>query len=428
MDTLERLEAGDLAGATRLDLACGLRHFPQAAYGLAETLEVLNLSGNALSDLPHDLHRFKRLKVVFCSNNAFTHLPEALGGCPQLQMVGFKANRITRVPASALPARLRWLILTDNQLSTLPSALGERASLQKLMLAGNRLAELPQSLAQCERLELLRIASNRLAALPGWLTELPALAWLAYAGNPLLPAALCRPARLPAHTTLAWGRLALGARLGEGASGEIVQARLDGALPVAVKLYKGQVTSDGSPLDEMAASLAAGQHPALIPLRGQLQGHPEGREGLVMDLVDRAFVNLAAPPSLASCSRDVYPPGLALGPAEALRIAKQVASLGAHLHARGIMHGDLYAHNLLWRPGGDCLLGDFGAASFHAGDGGPQAQALERLEVRAFGILLGELLHCSGERAEHLKRLAVACIGAPAQRPRFIQLADALGG
>lgn len=425
MHTLQQLESGALAGATRLDLACGLREFPQAIYGLADTLEVLNLTGNALAALPDDLPRLKKLKVVFCSNNAFRHLPEVLGACPHLEMVGFKANRIAEVAASALPAKLRWLILTDNQLAAVPAALGERPALQKLMLAGNRLEALPESLAQCARLELLRIASNQLSALPGWLTQLPALAWLAYAGNPL-PAALQRPA--PAQRPVSFSRLQLGRALGEGASGQIVQARLDGQTELALKLYKGVLTSDGSPLDEMAACLAAGEHPALIPLHGQLCDDPQGRLGLLMALIDPAFQNLAGPPSLASCSRDVYPAGLRLAPAEALRMAAQVASACAHLHARGVMHGDLYAHNLLWRAGGDCLLGDFGAASFHAADGGPQALALERLEVRAFGILLGELLGLAGIDDERLAQLQQACLGNPPARPRFAELAALLAG
>ena len=38
------------------------------------------------------------------------------------------------------------------------------------------------------------------------------------------------------------------------------------------------------------------------------------------------------------------------------------------------------------------MLGDFGAACFHATDDRQQSRALQRIEVRAFGILLGELL------------------------------------
>jgi hypothetical protein len=56
------------------------------------------------------------------------------------------------------------------------------------------------------------------------------------------------------------------------------------------------------------------------------------------------------------------------------------------------MHGDLYAHNILHCGAGRALLGDFGAASFYdAGDREP-GMALQRLEVRAYGCLLEELL------------------------------------
>ena len=56
------------------------------------------------------------------------------------------------------------------------------------------------------------------------------------------------------------------------------------------------------------------------------------------------------------------------------------------------MHGDLYAHNILYTLAGDALLGDFGAACFFAPEGLATATALQRLEVRAFGGLLEELL------------------------------------
>jgi len=52
IDTLNRLRAGQLAGITRLDLSCGLTALPDEVFALAGTLEVLNLSGNRLRDLP----------------------------------------------------------------------------------------------------------------------------------------------------------------------------------------------------------------------------------------------------------------------------------------------------------------------------------------------------------------------------------------
>jgi len=396
MHTLADLRAGTLAGITRLDLSCDLREFPREIFDLADTLEVLNLSGNALSSLPDDLHRLKHLRILFASDNRFTALPDCIGQCEQLQVVGFKANRIAQVSASSLPPRLRWLILTDNCIESLPEELGQRPDLQKLMLAGNRLRTLPSSLANCHRLELIRIAANQLTELPDWLLQLPSLAWLAFADNPLCPG----PVQLPIQQ-IPWPRLSLTHRLGEGASGIIQQGvwiAPEGERTVAVKLYKGSITSDGSPLNEMAACIAAGRHPHLIEVLGQISEHPEQQNGLVMALIAPDFANLAGPPSLDSCSRDVYDIETRYSLAALLHLAQGISSVTAHLHAHGITHGDLYGHNILVQKDGTSLLGDFGAASFHPSL--RAGEALERIETRAFGILLGELLErCDAEPA-----------------------------
>ena len=409
MHTLAQLKAGQLAGITRLDLACGLTEFPREIFELADSLEILNLSGNALSSLPDDLHRLPHLRVLFCSDNAFTELPECLGQCAKLSMIGFKANQISHVPAAALPPLLRWLILTDNRIGQLPDELGERPLLQKLMLAGNQLSDLPHSLANCHNLELLRIASNRFTRLPEWLLALPSLTWLAYAGNPVEMAV--ELAADDATPDIPWAELELAEVLGEGASGVIRKALWQPqALPVAVKLYKGTITSDGSPLHEMQACIAAGLHPNLIKVQGRVVGHPEAQAALVMDLIDPSYRNLAALPSLASCTRDVYAPGTLFSLDVALRMARSIASVAAHLHRHGITHGDLYGHNILWNEAGDCLLGDFGAASFHATADTLETRALQRIEVRAFGVLLGELLErVEAEVSEELVALRERC-------------------
>lgn len=434
MHTLAQLRAGELSGITRLDLSCGLTEFPAEIFDLADTLEILNLSGNALSCLPDDLHRLTRLRVLFCSDNQFTALPACLGQCTALTMIGFKANRIADVPGAALPPLLRWLILTDNCIDTLPSELGERAHLQKLMLAGNRLQSLPSSLTNCHRLELLRIAANQLTELPHWLLTLPSLTWLAYAGNPLETEA--DAAALEATPQIDWSALRLEQQLGEGASGVISRAtwqRADGAVtPVAVKLYKGEMTSDGSPLHEMNACITAGLHPNLIRIEGRIHGHPDGQQGLVMQLIDPSFANLAGLPSLASCSRDVYAEDRRFSAQVALRIAMGIASAAEHLHQQGITHGDLYGHNILLNDQGDCLLGDFGAASFHSTTDSMETRALQRIEVRAFGVLLGELLAridsgLSNERREVLEELAQRCSQADVLgRPGFSEVIEVL--
>jgi len=395
MHTLEDLRAGKLTGLRRLDLSAGLTEFPPEIFDLADTLEVLNLSGNRLTALPPDLSRLSRLQVLFCSDNDFEAVPELLGQCPRLRMVSFKANKIRTLPAAALPPNLRWLILTDNQLAALPPEIGQCTQLEKLLLAGNQLRTLPPELANCTQLGLLRIAANQLTELPMWLLAMPSLAWLAYAGNPFGAAAEAAVVARHPIGSIAWPELTLEQQLGEGASGVIYRARWQRpagvATEVAIKLFKGAVTSDGLPQSEMAACIGAGQHPNLIAVEGKISQHPAGTQGLVLELIDPAYGNLAGPPSLATCTRDVYAPGTTFSLAAAGRLAHGIASSAAHLHAQGILHGDLYAHNILATVDGDALLGDFGAASFFDA-ATPAAASLQRLEARAFGHLLEELL------------------------------------
>ena len=431
MHTLAQLRAGEHHGVTRLQLREGLSEFPAEIFNLADSLEILDLSGNQLSQLPDDLPKLHKLRVIFCSDNRFTELPEVLGQCKQLSMVGFKANRIAQVSPKALPPLLRWLILTDNALTELPAEIGQCMHMQKLMLAGNQLSALPPELAQCTRLELLRISANRLTELPLWLLHMPRLTWLAFAGNPLAHALEAQALADTSTPQVPWEQLQLQHQLGEGASGVIHQATWHAnghAQPVAVKLFKGAVTSDGLPDCEMSACVQVGQHPHLVSAMGRLTAHPSGTQGLVMPLIAPAFRNLAGPPSLESCTRDVYPSDTRLDVATLLRWIRGLASALRHLHGRGLTHGDVYAHNILCDPQGHALLSDFGAASFFSKQNQTMAEGLQRLEVRAFGCLLQELIaRCDAPHAleilQQIATMADACLHeTPAHRPLFAQI------
>lgn len=392
-DTLAQLRDGKLAGATRLKLSCGLTTFPREIFDLADTLEVLDLGGNHLTELPDDLARLHHLKILFCTDNDFRHVPAVVGACPSLTMVAFKSNQVVSIDPDALSLSLRWLILTGNQIRRLPGSIGRCSQLQKLMLAGNRLQELPDEMAECRSLELLRLSANEFTRLPEWLLAMPNLCWLAMAGNP------CTEMRLPVPDlpSFDWAGLCVGERLGEGASGVISRAVWNGAAgaipqPVAIKIFKGAMTSDGLPACELAACMAAGRHPNLIGALGRITNHPAQSDGLVMSLIDPEFKTLAGPPSMQSCTRDVYPESLTVEVPALLQLVKAVALAAQHLHSRQILHGDLYAHNIQWLPTGQALLGDFGAAAWYGGFDTASQRALERLEVRAWGILVEELL------------------------------------
>ncbi|GAB2829070.1 leucine-rich repeat-containing protein kinase family protein [Comamonas piscis] len=394
----EQLHSGALRGARQIKLAAGLREFPRELFALVDTLEALDLSGNQLSTLPDDLTRFGQLRVLFASNNPFTELPSVLGRMPKLQMVGFKACQIRTVAADSLPPQLRWLILTDNQITELPDTLGERPSLQKLMLACNQLQALPRGLADSPRLELLRLAGNRFDALPPEVLAMPALAWLAMAGNPMTLGS--EQQVLQANAAAAWrsGDLQRQELLGQGASGHIYRATpMDGGADVALKVFKAGQTSDGTPQSEMAAGLAAGQHPHLLTPMAVLQPDADAacdssELAMVLPLLPPGLQPLAGPPSLASCTRDVYADDAQFSTAVAQRMLAQVRSAVAHLHGQGMLHGDVYAHNILWNPDtGDAVLSDLGAASMLGELPAAQRLQLQQMELRALRHLEAEV-------------------------------------
>jgi hypothetical protein len=313
-------------------------------------------------------------------------------------MIGFRNNKIHTVHEEGLPLSTRWLILTDNALETLPNSMGDLHLLQKCMLSGNRLTAVPKSMSKCHNLELLRIAVNQLSELPSFLLTLPKLSWLAYGGNPFCAK---HPNCDVPLKVVPWESVELKEVLGEGASGLIYKAVFD-AKEVAVKVFKGDITSDGLPKEEMDINISMGKHEHLVDVLAQVKGHPEEKDVLMLELIPSRFFNLGLPPTLQTCSRDVYPEGFSLSLVQATKILTAMASAGMHMHERGIMHGDFYAHNIMMDSEANAILGDFGGASYFEPKEIAVRNALERLEVRAFGCLVEELLLLSKNDVENL--------------------------
>ena len=103
-----------------------------------------------------------------------------------------------------------------------------------------------------------------------------------------------------------------------------------------------------------------------------------------------------------------------------------MAAAAVHMHERGIMHGDFYAHNIMIDKEANNILGDFGGASYYEPTEVKVRNALERLEVRAFGCLVEELLLLSQndrsdpQRREKMEALRDECLNEKnVERPLF---------
>lgn len=440
MNSLHPFNLSYSMGDPRLKISQNLTEFPLEILQFADSLEILDLSNNQLKTLPQQFSQLKKLRIAFFNNNQFEEFPRVLADCPNLSMISFKGNKLQNISEDALSPNIRWLILTNNQLKTLPHSIGKLSKLQKCMLAGNQFQALPNELAHCKNLELIRLAANQLQTLPPWLFSLPRLTWVAYAGNPF-----CQTTAAQQNSVLSTidpSELRLGEVLGQGASGVIYKGLWQPGttsknLPqeVAVKLFKGEITSDGSPLDEMQACMAAGTHANLVHVLGKLSQPIDGKAGLVFSFITSDYVNLGGPPSLDTCTRDTYKDETTFTLPVILQIVRGIASVMAHLHTRGIMHGDLYAHNILVNHQGESILGDFGAASFYNPKDNAMGEALQKLESRAFGCLLEDLLDhyvCDHKEREadavhSLYELKQRCMNSvPNERPLFSTICQEL--
>ncbi|HMD32938.1 MAG TPA: protein kinase, partial [Candidatus Acidoferrales bacterium] len=167
------------------------------------------------------------------------------------------------------------------------------------------------------------------------------------------------------------------ASIGAGGMGEVYRAR-DARLnrDVAIKVSGVQF---GERFESEAKAIAALNHPNICQI------YDVGPNYLVMEYVDGAPI----------VSRDRPQ---ALPPAEAVRIATQIARALEAAHAKGIIHRDLKPANILATRDGAVKLLDFGLAKQNdAGAAGDETRSIGLTQV---GAIVGTPAYMSPEQAE----------------------------
>ncbi|MBF0153343.1 MAG: leucine-rich repeat domain-containing protein [Magnetococcales bacterium] len=184
-----------------------LLHILDEAY--QEQVDLLDLSGLDLQELPAEIGRFVHIRRLFLADNRLTTLPPEIAQLTSLELLDLRRNRIRHLPAqmatlsslsyvwlggndlTALPpvitalTSLQRLVLRHNRLTTLPPEVGALTRLRELSLQDNRLTFLPEEIGLLKALELLFLADNALTSLPVSLRELTALQRLDLSGNQL---------------------------------------------------------------------------------------------------------------------------------------------------------------------------------------------------------------------------------------------------
>lgn len=154
---------------------------------------------------------------------------------------------------------------------------------------------------------------------------------------------------------------------------------------------------------------------------------------VVLELIPKSYALLGGPPSFDTVTRDTFAPGKCLSVAYVVEALRCMASVGAHLHALGISHGDLYAHNVVANSVGKAILCDYGAATYYEKSDRNEFHILEQFEVRAFGCLIEDLLSLAKSSNTENVRFAnlcklkqLCCNSVPNQRPTFTEILQQL--
>ena len=149
-----------------------------------------------------------------------------------------------------------------------------------------------------------------------------------------------------------FGRYRIVERLGEGGMGTVWKAEDDLlGRSVALKLLSVRLAdSDSARARLLREARAAGalDHPGIGALYDA--GEQDGEIFIAMRLVDGGTV------------ADRIQSQGALGPLYAVRVAASAADALGHAHARGILHRDVSARNLMLTKDGQVIVVDFGLA------------------------------------------------------------------
>ena len=191
-----------------------------------------------------------------------------------------------------------------------------------------------------------------------------------------------------------WGHLQVGERIASGSYGEIYVAH-DPQLKIDVALKLLRRSTATTSIDQLlgeARTLAQVRHSNVVTIHGA--DIRDGRAGLWMELVHGQTLETW-----------LHSHGT-MGAGEANALGVDVCRALAAVHAAGLVHGDIKAHNVMRENGGRIVLMDFGAGRAQGADAvdvagtplylAPEVLAGEppspRSDIYSVGVLLFHLL------------------------------------
>lgn len=160
--------------------ACGLVHFETLEFLVESPVRALQLSNNALLDFPVHFARSTMkhtLEELVLHSNSLVQFPlEVARCCVELRTLDVSSNKLRSIPPEiGRLENLEVLVLSRNELETLPDELTLLAQLRDFKCDRNRLRALPLGIGRLAHLALIDVSFNQLETLPTSMTSLAAL-------------------------------------------------------------------------------------------------------------------------------------------------------------------------------------------------------------------------------------------------------------
>ncbi|XP_064604804.1 leucine-rich repeat-containing protein 40-like [Liolophura sinensis] len=149
-------------------------------------LTKLILASNSLNSLSEDLAKLSALVVLDVHDNQLTSLPKALGALSELQRLNLSHNKLELLPSELCRlSNLTVLQLQNNCLAELCQQIGDLHCLEELDISNNRISELSAHVGYLSRLRKFNLAHNKLHSLPREIGDLRCLRVLEATHNSL---------------------------------------------------------------------------------------------------------------------------------------------------------------------------------------------------------------------------------------------------
>ncbi|XVE58987.1 hypothetical protein DITRI_Ditri05aG0007900 [Diplodiscus trichospermus] len=190
-----RLERWKATGVVAL-ADCNLKAIPDEVWDCGSSARVLDVNNNSIQDVPNKisclnsiqklflnangisdeaihwegLTSLKYLTVLTISQNNLTTLPSAVGALTSLKQLHVANNKLTSLPNEiGLLTQLEVLKANNNRITAVLASIGECNSLIEVELSANLLSELPDTFGNLHNLKALYLSNNGLKCLPSTL-------------------------------------------------------------------------------------------------------------------------------------------------------------------------------------------------------------------------------------------------------------------